>query len=300
MYTMAIIVGAVVLVAITTIRRIFLHGTIPWLFWPVLLLSTAAPIYVTYTVLYPGEVATSATIKGEKDRVSLEIPEGYHLMVTATLADLEEEDDELEANPEKYVTHYVLKVSGAGWRQSCTGEIRRKSEEPGGPDISIDGENSIRGTGGPRLGSWGQDIQDRFALKGSGKTTISVYNWQGEAAESLTLETVKGPPPLPILVGIILVLGGLSVVCDVKYGMDRLAADIGFLTFAAAAVTYRVTPLGDFRDVIFAMAISFLGGGLLMGGVATLGLKFWGPKPLPEEEIPAPKGKKIKRSSQHR
>lgn len=272
MLFMALIVAAVIILVITTLRRMFMCPRITPVFWPLLLLAAAMPIYVGWRVLYPGEPVDTAWIEGEEGTAELTVPEGYSLMATAELGELEDPDT---TDLDDLRTHYVLEIDGEGWGEHVTGKIRRESSG-GGPEVSPDGRSAIRGTERRGVGAWGQRIQDRFELRGTGEISVDVYNWQGQAAERIRLDVVRGPPPLAPLVVLTVVLGLVAVFADVRLGADRISADIGFLTFAGLFLTDGVTPQGDLRSLIFNVSAALLVGGLSFGAVATIAEKIFG------------------------
>jgi len=267
-----IITGVVLAVLITTGRRLLSFKGASSLAWLALIASAAAPVAMGRLVLNPGEAYDTQVVYGEKDVVELVSPEpGKALMVTATLNDMLGEDEDQD---ETGKTAYALTVSGKGFTQQLSGTIKRKSAK-GGPDIDIQGGQGIT-EAGKRSGKWGEDLQDRFDIKGEGPFKVSVTNWTGRAAMAITLEVVDAPPPIFYLWIIIAVLCPLAIFVDVRYGTDRLAGDVGLLCFFALFLRDGVTPLDDYQEVVFAIAMAALVGGGAVGGAGTLAEKIWG------------------------
>ncbi len=273
MLPLAIIVGVALLVAFTTGRRLIANQGLAPLTWSVLLLASAAPVVIGWLALNPGVPVDKQMVYGEKDKVSLQVPEGYALMVTASLSP--EPDDEQE-KVKAGKTNYCVTLSGSNFVQKATGTIKRKTAKSGGPDIDLDGGQGIKEGGTRRSGKWGEDLQDRFDLQGDGEVTAVVTNWVGTAAEALSLEVVKPPPPTWVLWIIIVVLSALAIFSDTRYGTDRLAGDVGLLTCFALFLRDGVTPLDDYQEVAFSIAAAALVGGLGVGGAAALAEKIWG------------------------
>ncbi len=270
--TMLIIVGVVVAVLVTTGRRLMGQKDAPMLAWLLLVLSCAMPIAIGRQAIEPGEPISSELVYGEKEKVEIRAPgPGHALLVTATLSDaVDEEDEEQSAK-----TAYALSLDGAGWTQQVDGTFKRKSAKSG-PDIDIQGGQGITDATAKKGGKWGEDVQDRFDLAGDGVFTVTVTNWTGKAAIAIETAVVKAPFPTTLIWPAIVVLCLLGVFVDTRYGTDRISGDIGLLAFFALFLRDGVTPLDDYQEVVFAIAASALVGGVAVGGVAAGAEKLWG------------------------
>ena len=82
-----VVAAVIVLIFLSTVRRMLDLQKIPLFMWPVLLLAGAMPSFMAYTVLNPGEVFDKAEVRAQKDTFKLQIPADgeYALMVTALL-----------------------------------------------------------------------------------------------------------------------------------------------------------------------------------------------------------------------
>ncbi len=250
---------------------------IPWLAWPVMLAAGSFPSYMAYTVLNPGEIYAKAEVRQdhEKDKrpFTLEVPgEGYALMVTALLG------PELEDVPTDK-TAYTLRYELGGEEHRVIGTIRRKSGDDS-IDVNADASETVRETGRRRSGGLGEDLQDRFDLKGGGGTLKGrVANWDGDAAAVLFLEVVKAPPPAYLLWLIALVISALAIVVEVKYGAEKFTGDIGFLAMYAVFIRDGVTPLDTYKGVGLAVLPAAIVGWFLVAGMAYLIAKYTGSDP---------------------
>ena len=187
-------------------------------------------------------------------------------MATANLTDEEE-------TPANEKTAYTLALHGTDWGHNVSGTFKRAGAG-NGPDVSVDGGAGVSDSTRRRSGALGEDMQDRIDPQGFGPVEIEVKNWQGEAALSVDLDVVKGPPPGVLIWGIAIAISLLGVFGEVKYGADRIAGDIGVLAMWAVFLRDGVTPLDDFQGVAKALLpAAFLGWGAA-GGLAWLGVKY--------------------------
>ncbi len=277
--TMLIIVGVVVAVMVTCGRRLLGQKDAPMLAWLLLVASAALPIYIGRQAIEPGESISSEMVYGEKEKVEIRSPgPGHALLVTATLAETVDEEDEKD----RAKTAYALTLNGGGWTQQVDGTFKRKSAK-GGPDIDIQGGEGITDASAKKGGKWGEDRQDRFDLAGDGAFVVTVTNWTGRAAIEMETAVVKAPLPTTYIWPAIVVLCLLAVFVDTRYGTDRISGDIGLLAFFALFLRDGVTPLDDYQQVVFAIAASALVGGVAVGGVAAGAEKLWGQHRKPIE-----------------
>ncbi len=252
---------------------------------PFMLLAAASPAYVAHAVLNPGAVVDTAEVSGIDQKVELDVPEGHSVMITAQLSELSEEELK-EPGAEKTV--YYLNFQGDGWEDAADGTMQRESAG-GGPDIDLNGGEGISESGRRRPGKWGEDIQDRADLKGAGKTTVTVTNWQGKAVEKLVLEVVPAPPPAALTWGLVVLVTLVGLFYEVRDNAERAASDLAFLALWGVFLRDGVTPLDDFDQVAWALAPAALLGWGAVAAIAYGGVKFFAPKDEPEEaEAPEP------------
>lgn len=297
-----IIAGVIIMTVGSIVKRLMDYSDVPWFIWPALLLAAAAPSYVAYQVLNPGDVVDSAVVHAMKDVVELDVPDGYAIMVTA---DLNDEIDENEPNSK--TTAYSLALKSDAWAESSSGTIRRKSAG-GGPDIDLMAGNGISESGKQRSGKWGEDLQDRIDLKKSGHVEVRVTNWQGLAAKALRLDVLPGPPSGLILWGLVGFLSAIGLLLEVRYGLDRVSGDLAFLALWAVFLRDGVTPLDDFQRVGYAVLPAALLGWGLVAGIAWVAVKYITSKekaraaaaeaaanPEPEPQPEAPRARRHRR-----
>jgi hypothetical protein len=252
-----------------------------------LLVAGAIPGFVGWktlapAVMDPGAGAYRAKVSQQITDAKLEIPDGYALLVTATLVDLDEDDQD----PSKLKTAYNLKVSGTGWEKSASGIIKR--DNAGTDAVDVGNGPGVREQGKRRSGRLGEDLQDRFEFRGSGAVDVAVTNWSGTAAETLDLEIVEAPPNKLLLWGAVGILSLIALVLEVKFGADQLAGNVAFLALWAVFLRDGVTPLDDWQEISKAVLPSALLGWGAVGGLAYLGVKAaTGGK---KEETPEPEG----------
>ena len=289
----AVIIGAVVLVTIGwQIKYLIERKAQPALGALLLLLAGAIPGYVGMKTLQPAHLdpATGpyqAKVSQQITEANLDIPEGYALLVTATLVDIDED----ETDPQKLKTAYNLKVAGERWEQSASGLIKRDSA---GADDAVDVAGAgVRESGRKRSGRLGEDLQDRFEFRGSGPVELDVTNWSGTAAETLDLEVVEAPPSKGVLWGAVVVLSLIGLLLEIRFGADQLAGNVAFLALWAVFLRDGVTPLDDWQEISKAVLPSALFGWGAVGGLAYLGVKATATAarkveiPEPEPEPPA-------------
>lgn len=287
----AVIIGAVVILTVGwQIKYLMERKAQPALGAILLLLAGSIPGYVGWKTLQPAHMDPAsgpyqAKVSQQITEAQLDIPEGYALLVTATLVDLDED----ETDPQKLKTAYNLKVKGERWEQSASGLIKRDSA---GADDAVDvGGAGVRETGRKRSGRLGEDLQDRFEFRGSGPVELAVTNWSGTAAETLDLEVVEAPPGKGLLWGAVVVLSLIALVLEVRFGADQLAGNVAFLALWAVFLRDGVTPLDDWQEISKAVLPSALLGWGAVGGMAYLGVKAvttGGKKDEDEDAAPAP------------
>ena len=190
------------------------------------------------------------------------------------------------------------RVKGDKWAQNLTGTVKR-SGSGGGPDVDIiDGEGISTGT--RRSGSVGEDLQERYDIKGTGDVEITVTNYQGAAAEALALEVVKGPPPVPVLWGFAGLIALMGLFLELRKGLERFSGDMATLAcYGALLPQSGITPLDNIRGLAFAGLGAILLGQGAVQAIAWVGNKYLSslekaaePDPEPEQ----PKRKKRRRS----
>ncbi len=283
-----VIAAVILLTAGSVVKRLLDLPQPPWLIWPVLLLASAMPAYVGWQVLHPGEAVDRVEIKAVHDQVTLEVPEGYSLLVTAVLREDYDEDQ-----PNVNTTAYALNIRGEGWSQSAHGTMRRKSAGSG-PDIDLTAGEGVQESGKTRQGRWGEDLQDRVDLKGSGKITVTVTNWQGLAAEKMILEVVKGPPSDALLWSLVALVVLAGIYLEAWVGVDRVTGDLAFLSMWAVFLRDGVTPLDDFQRIGYSVLPAALLGWGVAAGVAWLAMKYVVSKEAAEAE-PEPEPEPVRR-----
>jgi hypothetical protein len=281
-----IIVSAALLVAVFCGRRLAdMKPQRAVLGWLVLALALAAPLATTWKTIFPGDPLETLLLEPGHKGGSLDIPEGTVILATGALIDVAEDE---EVDVSKQLTRYVLELTGeSGWTQSLAGVVYRVSKS--GPTIDADGREGIQSTGGYRLFGTGKDHQTRFWPFGTGATTLTASQWEGEAITSLRLDVVPAPPEPTLIWPVVILLGVLALVSDTFLGSDHMAIDIGFLAFPCYFITQEVTPESGLREVIFAMSSGALLGGLSLGFVGYVLERIFAPKARP---LPVPAGKK--------
>jgi hypothetical protein len=278
---LAAIIGVI---AVPAIQRLFDLKKVPPLAVLVVISATVCPAIVASTVLDPGEPIESASVAAQKDQVEMTLPEGHSLMVTAELS----EDEDAGK------TSYALRVKGEKWAQNITGTIKR-SGSGGGPDVDVvDGEGISTGT--RRSGSVGEDLQERYDIKGHGPVEITVTNYNGEAATRLILEVVKGPPPVPALWGFAAVIALCGLYLELKKGLERFSGDMATLAcYGALLPQSGITPLDNIRGLAFAGLGAILLGQGAVQAVAWVGNKYLSSLGQTEEAPPEPDEPRRKR-----
>ena len=274
-----VVSAVIILIFVSTVRRLLDLPKVPILVWPVILLASVVPSYMAYTVLNPGEIFDKAEVRAQKDTFSLEIPAdgSYALMVTALLGP---EDEETNTDN----TNYTFRYEMGGSEHRMTGHIRRDS---GSNEVEVDvdaGNSSVRDFGKRRSGGLGEDLQDRHDIKGSGGTLEGrVTNWKGAAAQVLFLEVVKAPPSQGQLWLVALLVSLLGVFIEGKYGVTEFAGNVGFLTMYGVFLRDGVTPLDTYQGVGFAVLPAAIVGLLGVGLTGQLASKMLAPKPKAQE-----------------
>lgn len=253
-------------IAGTTVKRMWEDGTMPVLFWLMLIPATVSPIVCGWTAVFPGEVTSQAALEPPNGRGTFNIPEGHDLIVNATLMELgiSEADD-----PDIQLTDYVIKLSGGSWEQTLVGKIKRGAGTVRVSD-GLDGGASISTQGTGLAVLWGEDRQDRFRAVGTGLSQVWIGNWHGRAASAVAVQAVPGTPPRDLLLGLLALFVVLAIFCDARLGTDRLSADFAVLGCVALFIAETVTPDGGVKAVLFTLGYSIIAGGIggkLLGAV---------------------------------
>lgn len=252
----ALVIAAVILAVLgPTTKRALDLPAFPWIGVPLALVAAAIPCLVAFLVLNPGEAVDQADISPLAREVSLTAPPGHALLVTANLA-------ENPKGPKAGKTAYALAVAGEGWAGKATGEIRRKQDEDG-VDVDVLPGDQLTEKGRRRAGKWGEDLEERYALKGAGRFTVQLTNFDGDAASGLHLRVIPAPPPAWLLWGVGLGIGALGLVIELKKGPSQYAGDVAMLALYGVFLRDGVTPADSFQRVAFAaMPAALVGWGI--------------------------------------
>jgi hypothetical protein len=253
----ALIIGATF---VANARRLLDAKQAPLVGWFGLLAAAALPCWMAYCVLVPGETVDSAEVGGLHTTASVQVPVDHALLVTATL---NEDEDVADAGR----TSYTLAVNGTDWHQTLTGTIRRKSAG-GGPDVDLLDGDAIRESGRRRKGAWGEDLEERYDLEGTGTIQVEVTNWEGEAAQALFLQVIPAPPKNGLLWSLAGILTIFGIWIEVRARADKFAGDLAFLALYGVFLRDGVTPSDDFQPVAMAILPAALLGWGVGGGLA--------------------------------
>jgi len=240
---------------------------VPILFWVILLVSASGPLVVGWMVLNPGDVVGKAEVKEMNDHVSLDVPEGYSLLVTGVLSEKKENE---KGNSK---TSYSFKVQGPDWKQSVSGMVTKDNESKG-PELDGISGQAISQSGKKKVAKSGESLQERFSLVGNGKIDILVSNYQGDAASSLQIEVIPSPPASILLWSFAFLLSIFGIYFEAWKKCDKVAGDLAGLAMYPIFLCDGITPTASWRDV----GLSFLPGAFLgwgiVAGLAFLVLKY--------------------------
>jgi len=217
----------------------------PYYAIPLMLLASASPVLMAWLVLHPGDAVDQADISPLRDTVELQAPAGYSLLVTANL-----DDDAKGAKAGK--TDYALAMSGPDWAEKATGEIRRKVDNPDDVDVDVLSGSQLTESGRHRNGKWGEDLEERFHLKGAGPVKVQLTNIDGDAASSLHLAVIPSPPPAWLLWPAALIMGCIGLFIELRQGPSQLGGDMAFLALYGVFLRDGVTPHDSFQRIAFA------------------------------------------------
>lgn len=263
------IYGFVAFVVIAAFKRLGDIRALPFWIKPALLFSAIAPIAVGSTLLNPGEPADASRLARLHDKDTVEVPAGHCLLVRGVLSDLDALDDKKRSEAGK--TNYTLAISGQGWSQNVSGEIRRKTDR--GSDAVGVGGAALKDQGRARAASLGEDLEQRFDLPAAGALTLEITNWQGAAVDAVLVEVVKAPPRRTLLWIATGVAALLGLIAEVRHKAVQLSGDMAFLCAFAVFLPDQVTPASGFQEAGAAAFGAALLGWLGVGGAAWLMLK---------------------------
>jgi hypothetical protein len=254
-----LVVGVVVVPAAMRFRDL---ARVPILAWPTLVLAAAMPCAMFWQLMNPPEPIAEMALAGLHQKVTLEVPPRHSVLVTGTLDPLAEG---VEANK----TDYSIRFSGTGWFQQETGNIKRKSE--GGVDIGDPtGDPALRSGARARASKWGEDLQTRFDLQGSGQTVAELTLWNGKAAKAIELALIPSPVDTPILLGGFALLTALALYAEIRHKVEKLSGDVAFLALYAVFLRHSTTPADAFQGTLSALLPAFLLGEGAVAGIAWL------------------------------
>ncbi len=257
-------------------RLAAVRGT-PFLAWIVVLAAVLAPVWIARVALFPPPITATLDLPGKGARDELDVPPGMDLMVTATLSEVVDID---KITVDDKYTRYELLLKTGDKREILKGMVLRESEDDAVP-IS-DAEDGIRSRDKRFAARWSEETQTRFPLKRTGLTEVVASEWKGRAAETLRLDLVKAPPRPPILWAGAAVLGFLAILCDVRWRTDKIASEVGFLCGACFTLATDLTPMGNLKETLYALALGALVGGLTLGSLGWIARKAFGVKDAPK------------------
>jgi len=243
----ALVITAVIIAILgPTIKRASDLPEPPYIAIPVALLAAAMPCVMGWMVLNPGAVYDQADISPLANQVVLQAPAGSAILVAANLT-------EAPKGPQAGKSNYALALSGEGWASKATGEIRRKTEHDDDEvDVNVLEGDQLTESGKRRAGKWGEDLEERFGLKGPGPVKVELTNFDGDAANGLHIKVIKAPPPAWLLWPSALALGAIGLAIELRRGPTQLGGDIAFLALYGVFLRDGVTPADSFQKVAFA------------------------------------------------
>ncbi|MCB9780657.1 MAG: hypothetical protein H6742_18970 [Alphaproteobacteria bacterium] len=243
----AFVIGALIIAILgPTTKRMLDLGDPPKVAWPLMLFAALIPCAMGWIVLNPPPPVDEADLSMLASEAVLEAPAGHSILVTATLT----EDPK---GPKAGKSNYALAISGDGWAQKATAEIRRKVEEDEDSiDVNVIEGEQLSESGRRRGGKWGEDLEERFDLQGPGPVKIELTNFDGDAASGVHISVIKSPPSDLILWPLALVLGAIGLAIELKWGPTQLGGDIAFLALYGVFLRDGVTPADSFQKVAFA------------------------------------------------
>jgi len=257
-------------------RLAAVRGT-PFLAWIVVLAAVCAPVWIARVALFPPPITVTLDLPGKGAKGEIDVPPGTDLLVTATLSEVEDID---KITVDDKYTRYELLLKSADKREILKGMVLRESEDEAVP-IS-DAEDGIRSRDKRFAASWDEEIQTRFALTRTGPTEVVASEWKGRAAETLRLDLVEAPPRPPVLWAGAVLLGFLAILCDVRWRTDKIASEVGFLGGACFTMATDLTPNGNLKETLYALALGALVGGLTLGSLGWIARKVFGVKDAPK------------------
>ena len=276
MLTYMVVSIITLVVAFSTIYRMRGAAKVPAFFWISLILASAMPFAVGWTIVYPTVQTVSDTIlSAEKDVLRLELPEAHSIMVTA----LPSEEPIRPSDPQSYKTDYTILIKGSEnnktWEQRITGAMERKSDSQEKVKLKdVKGQKISGNADRSRSVGLQENIQDRFELKHKGKIKLEVTNYQGKAIKGLEVSIVSSPPSRGLLWVLALFFSALGVYYESWKNCDKVAGDLGFLAFYALFLSQGVAPLDGVKGMFFAAAPAFFMGYAPVAGLAYLASKY--------------------------
>lgn len=263
----AVIYGLILVTFVLAIKRMReVRGMPAWTFL-LLLVASAVPTYVAAKLLNPGEPIKVLRMARLHEKAELDLPEGTSLIVQGVLSDLDVIDDKKKSEAGK--SNYRLTLTGEGWTQEATGEVRRKTDRA---TAAPTGGAALKDTRS-RAAQLGEDLEQRFDLKGHGHVGVEVNLWQGAAIDAVLVQVVPAPPPRQILWIVAGVLTVLGLYAEVRLKAVQLGGDVAFLTVFGIFMLEQITPASGFQEAGVAAFGAALLGWLAVGGLAWLLLK---------------------------
>lgn len=265
-----LIYGFVAFVVIAALKRLGDVRTLPFWIKPAMVLFGVVPIAVGAMLLNPGPPSAVSRLARVHDKDDIVVPDGSCLLVAGVLSDLDAMDDKKMSQAGK--TNYTLTVTGDGWNENLSGEIRRKTGHTASGSEA--GGTGVKDQSRARSAALGEDLEERFDVKAPGTLHVEITNWQGAAADAVLVQVVPAPPKKVILWTITVIAGILGMIAEIRYKAVQIAGDMVFLAAFAVFMPDKVTPASGFQEAGAAAFGAALLGWLGVGGVCWLILKY--------------------------
>ncbi|MGC6510817.1 MAG: hypothetical protein ACON4U_20530 [Myxococcota bacterium] len=267
--TSVLIIGGVSLfIFFYTTMRIRKLPNISLLFWPVFLAVCAWPVWVANLTFFPAEQDVLTELSEDSKKVTVQLPDGHSLLVTAKLSELDPKD------PNNGKTNYAMMLKGKGFSKQVTGEISRDSE-PSEVEVDVYEGANISDGDTRRSQSYSENLQDRFDIPYSGELDVKIKNYAGTAAAGLVLSSVSSPPSQGILWAVVVLFFILGAFFEARYRADSVGGDFGFLGALAAFVAFGLTPLSGWHQAALTLLQAAFIGYVIFGYSAQGIAKYW-------------------------
>ena len=217
---------------------------------------------------FPAQQEVLTELSEGSEKVTVQLPAGHSLLVTAKLSELDPKDPN---NGRAQLRHDAQRkgVLQTGYQARLAGLLSPARLRW----MSMKGQTSLTETLAGHKAIV-KIYKDRFDIPYSGELSVKI-KCAGTAAAGLILSSVSSPPSQGILWAVVVLFFILGAFFEARYRADSVGGDFGFLGALAAFVAFGLTPLSGWHQAALTLLQTAFIGYVVFGYSAQGIAKYW-------------------------